>query len=207
MKTLTPRGILLFLILLTWAGSLCAAVVIERIRPDKMIYPPNAPAVLKVDLKNTAESADAVMVVFELLSELDNKEEIARQAVTLAPKGSTTISLAWNTGPRDYGHGALVSVRDKSGGKVLDKKEEPFSITDNLWKVARANLASHWCVIPKTFDDSSNGPLVKSMRASFEDHSYYANYYEFCGWAPDDLFELCPKATRRRSGARVLTVL
>ena len=118
------------------AGSGTAGVAIERVWPDKMIYSRNAPAVLLVDLKNTSDAARSVTVVFELSSELDRKEEIARQDVTLPAQGATTVRMAWTTGRRDYGHGALVSVLDKSGAMVLARKEEPFSITDNLWKVA-----------------------------------------------------------------------
>ena len=193
-STRTPRCTLLLAVLLACTGSLPAAVVIAQIRPDKMIYPPNAPAVLKIELNNTAGVAASVTVVFALLSELDHQEEIARQAVTLGPKESTSMSLAWNTGRRDYGHGALVSVLDTNGTTVLDSKEEPFSITDNVWKVALDNQACYfgYSIYPKTFNDMPDGAQVKYIRAGFDDHSYYANYFELNGWAPDDLFELAP---------------
>ncbi len=106
MTTTTGHWMVILAILLTALRSLSAAVAVERVWPDKMIYSPGASASLEVGLTNTAASAEDVIVVFDLLSELDSKEEIGRQKVTIAPAESKKISFQWNTGRRDYGHGA-----------------------------------------------------------------------------------------------------
>ncbi len=89
MKTTASRWTVGVLLLLVGTLPLRAAVSVERVWPDKMVYAPNSPAVLQVDLKNAGEAPVNVTVVFELMSELDRKEEIARQAVALGPTRPT----------------------------------------------------------------------------------------------------------------------
>lgn len=181
-------------LLLGAIGNGWGAMVIDRVWPDQMVYYPNQAAVLRVDLKNDSETGQEGTLVFELTGQLDQKEELAREAVTVGPREKKTVELKWNTGQRQYGQSALVTVFDKSGKMTIDKQEECFSISDNLWKVAQLSMVSHFQVVPKNFDDSPTGERMKYTREGFANsRKYYANYYEFFSWAPDDFFELAPE--------------
>src|SRR5689334_6377025 len=92
-------------------GGLTAAVTIEKVWPDMQAYYPDQQANLRVDL--TCDTNQTVTLVFDLVSLLDTKEEIARQNVQLAPHQTNSVSIAWNTGKHDYGHAAVVSVLDE----------------------------------------------------------------------------------------------
>jgi hypothetical protein len=173
-------------------GALAAAATIERVWPDKMMYDPNQPAELRVDIRHDAATNLTVTLAFDLVSRLDSTQQIARQRLSLEPQRTNTVSFAWNTGRRDYGHAAVVSLVDDEG-RLLDRKETFFSITDNLWKVAQLSMVSHFQIDPKKFDDAPDGERLRSLRHGFlGSRNHAANYYEFFGWAPDDFFELAP---------------
>src|ERR1043166_6071487 len=145
-------SLLLFLVLPSYAQ---AAASVIQIWPDKIVYHPDEKAILKVDVTTDSATNQTVTLVFDLVSQLDAKMEIARRTVSLETHRTNSVSFAWNPAPRDFGHAAVVSVLDESG-KLLDRKEEFLSVTDDLWKVALLNMLSHFQVVPKTFEDSPN---------------------------------------------------
>ncbi len=108
-------------------------VTIEKVWPNKVLYANNEGARCEVTLRNRQDRVAKVDLVTTLRSDLDQSEALDKRTVTLQPREQQTVSIAWNTGKREYGHEIEVAVIQD--GKTLDSGREYVGIASDWLKI------------------------------------------------------------------------
>ena len=172
-------GILLFL------PQVCAEdeVVIENIRPNKILYSLNENASARVTLTNKSAAGQNGTLVLTELRGVDGSRNVGRIPVTLAG-GQTGMEIvaAWNVGPEMYGR--EIRVDFVSDGKKVSSASEFYHVAD---KWLRVNMITGWKPAPED-------PQDRGIFESYQNHKMY-----FC-WAPCNFSDLTPDLDTWYSG-------
>ncbi|MFH0795760.1 MAG: glycoside hydrolase family 66 protein [Candidatus Omnitrophota bacterium] len=134
-------GIFLFLLAGSslWAG---AGVKIQQVLPEKLINRKNSAALITATLINGADTDRKIRLVCELVTGLDDTE-VLYDGKVLVPGGDIiNFPVKFNTGNREWGTLARVTLLDNNNKKVA-RAEEVFGISDNFYKISPVHTFLH----------------------------------------------------------------
>jgi hypothetical protein len=156
-------------------------VTVADLQPDKILYTPGQQATARATLHNYAAEAVTGDVRVSEVTGLDDRRVLGTKTVTVPAGGEAAVELPYTAGTAEYGRDLLAEVL--LNGTVAEERREPYSVADNLWKVAIG--ASQ---VGTTADYTEAG-LRKQM---LEYRKGYCNWFEKDFWAPDDWGMMTP---------------
>jgi hypothetical protein len=153
-------------------------VTVQAVRVDKILYAPGQAAVASVTLANAGAEARTVEVRCLEVTGLDSRRPLGSRTLAVPAGGEGTVTLPFTAGTIEYGRDLLAEV--VSHGAVVDRRTEPYSVADSLWKVALSAPGGGAISSSANYADDA---IVKGMQ---EARKAYCNWFEKAFWAPDD---------------------
>jgi len=158
-------------------------VVIESIRPNKILYNLNENASARIVLTNKSSVEQKGTLVLTELRGVDASRNVGRIPVTLsAGQTGRAVSAAWNVGPWMYGR--EIRVDFVTDGKKVSSASEFYQVADQ-W--LRTNIIAGW-------KPGKNLPQNLGMFESYCNHGMHFS------WAPDDFGDMTPDVDGWYSG-------
>lgn len=161
-----------------------SAPEVVHVAAEKLHYSPDEKGGAKVVLKNFSGRPQEARLSVKLRTLLETDREIHASTVRLESNATVMREIPLTFGAESYGCLLLASL--EIGGKSETRSSPPFSVSDNLWKVA----------IGGTFHPANLGLMNPGdiPRALDRLQSTFANYTEVYFWAPDDWGNMNPQA-------------
>ena len=189
------RTCALFALLSLWAANGLAqgtgpVVEVVRVFPNKVRYSPNDAGSVKVTLRNTAATDQAVAVEGEIVQELTRLVPLPSRKVTVRAKGETEVDLPFTAPAHEYG--CAVRVRVVQKGAVLARAQDMFAVADNVWHVAIGATLTIMDMSGRPWQDPPNDIKIARER--------YFNWWEKMFWPPDDWGNMTPETESWYSG-------
>ncbi|HYE99979.1 MAG TPA: LamG-like jellyroll fold domain-containing protein, partial [Planctomycetota bacterium] len=160
-----------------------SAPEVVHLAADKLLYSPAEKGVVSVVVKNFSPAPQDARLSVKLRTLLQSDREIHASTVRLEPHATLVRDLPLSFAGESYGCTLTASL--ECDGRRSARESQPFSVSDNLWKVA----------IGGTFHPAVLGLMQprEIPRALDQMQSTYANYSEIYFWAPDDWGDMNPK--------------
>ncbi len=171
-----------FALAVSFSGLLFGAgespLVIESVRPNKVLYKLDENATAKITLTNKSGREQKGTLVVTEFRDLNESRVVARVPITLAPNETKKeVVIRWNAGPSMYGR----ELRAEFGqpGVPAPRASEFYQVAD---KWIRVNIISHM------------GEEKKPELGPFDS---YSNHGMWFSWAPSDFGDLPPDLDAR----------
>ncbi|MDD5706434.1 MAG: hypothetical protein PHR35_10935, partial [Kiritimatiellae bacterium] len=100
-------------------------VTITGIRTDKILYEEGEDAVATVFLINTSLAKKTLTLAAIQITDLDDKQEVARETVSVPAEGSIQCDFRYNVGPETFGRALEVRLLDETG-KEIDRWQDYY---------------------------------------------------------------------------------
>ena len=158
-------------------------IVIEGVRPDKILYGLNEDASAKVILTNKSAAEQSGTLIVTEFHDIDQSRSVGKIPVTLiAGESGREVVAAWNVGPWMYGR--EVRVEFETAGKVISSASEYYHVAD-LW--LRVNIVAGW----------NPGEGLPQDLGLFETYNNHGMQF---AWAPCDFSDMTPDTETWYSG-------
>ncbi len=161
--------------LCVWA---LAPVVVRDVQVDKVLYAPGQAAVGTVTVRNFAAEAQRIEVRCFEVTGLDDRRPVGTQPADVPAGGGVTLHVAYNVGVVEYGRELWVEAWQDGKRRAVGR--EPYSVADNVWKVALGSTSGGPI---GTAADYSLETIAEQLRQA---RRQYSNWFEKTFWAPDD---------------------
>lgn len=153
-------------------------IVVTDVQVDKVLYAPGQAANGTITVRNFAAEARHIEVRCFEVTGLDDRRLVGTQPAEVPAGGDVTLHVAYNVGSIEYGRELRAEVWQD--GMALDNRCEPYSVADNVWKVALGSTSGGPI---GTAADYSLETIASQLR---EARRQYSNWFEKTFWAPDD---------------------
>jgi len=156
------------------ATSTADTVVIDQVRPNKILYLYDETATAEISLKNNTGTAQKGILSVREEWDLDQSREVWSRPVEVPPWERKTVKVEWKTGPPMYGRALRAFFQQD--GKVVTKGVEFYQVADpKEWFRCFLNFLGG----PHHGGDDSKEAPSGSIKEPFRTYCNYDNYFSY----------------------------